>query len=120
MENISSLLVRTLTSFQAIINSTQSPGQATAQINFRILHNLSKDVIYLEESFESIIHTAESISKYHYSLLGSGSKHSTRVQDGLEYRKSILISSRLQVRSLKNRVQNLIDLVSSNFSTVRN
>ncbi|QDS77316.1 hypothetical protein FKW77_004696 [Venturia effusa] len=93
-----------------VINSTASPGQATAQINFQILHNLSKDVIYLEESFDSIMHTAESISKYHYSLLGSGSKFSTRVQDGLEYRKAILASSRLQVRSLKNRVQNLIDL----------
>jgi hypothetical protein len=98
---------------QGIINSTQSPGQAIAQINFRILHNLSKDVIYLEESFDSIIHTAESISRYHQALLGTGSKFSTKVQDGLEYRKTILISSRLQVRSLKYRVQNLIDLVSS-------
>lgn len=99
--------------FKGIINSTASPGQATAQINFRVLHNLSKDVIYLEESFDSIIHTAESISRYHYSLLGSGSgsRYSNRVQDGLEYRKGILASSRLQVRSLKSRVQNLIDLV---------
>lgn len=102
---------RRLTLFKGIINSTASPGQATAQINFRILHNLSKDVIYLEESFDSILHTAESMSKYHYSLLGPGSKYSNRVQDGLEYRKAILASSRLQVRSLKNRVQNLIDLV---------
>ncbi|TID18760.1 hypothetical protein E2P81_ATG05738 [Venturia nashicola] len=93
-----------------IINSTASPGQATAKINFRILHNLSKDVIYLEESFDSILHTAESISKYHFSLLGLGSKYSNRVQDSLEYRKAILASSKLQVRSLKNRVQNLIDL----------
>ncbi|KAE9991696.1 hypothetical protein EG327_011155 [Venturia inaequalis] len=97
----------------AVINSTASPGQATAQINFRILHNLSKDVIYLEESFDSIIHTAESISRYHFNLLSSGSKCSHRVQDGLEYRKAILASSRLQIRSLKSRVQNLIDLNES-------
>jgi hypothetical protein len=107
-----------LTQRQTIINSTHSPGQATAQINFRILHNLSKDVIYLEESFDSILHTCSSLSQTHHYLSTSSSPnaiypkipYTPHVQDSLEYRKTILLSSRLQIKSLQNRVQNLIAL----------
>jgi hypothetical protein len=88
---------------------------ALENANFPVLHNIAKDAIYLEENLDALLQTAKRMSECHQKhLMACECDVVTNTQSNLEYRRTVIDSSRLQVSSLQKRALNLIQLVSSN------
>jgi hypothetical protein len=86
---------------------------ALENANFPVLHNIAKDAIYLEENLDALIHTVERMTEYHQKhLMLCSCDMVANNQRNLEYRHTVIDSSRLQVSSLQKRALNLIQLVS--------
>jgi len=102
---------------QSIIQSTNKPKVALRRANFTLLHNISKDAIYLEEGINALILTIRGALRWHQKhMAGAASEAISATQASLEYRRTVAESCRLQIISLKDRTQNLIQLVSCTIS----
>jgi hypothetical protein len=87
---------------------------ALEKANFPVLHNIAKDAIYLEENLDALLHMVQRMKECH-------EKHAMKCScdiimnnhRNIEYRRTVIDSSRLQVNSLHKRALNLIQLVSN-------
>lgn len=93
------------------LDNTSTPGQAARAIDFVGLHNVAKHVIYLHESSEAALFTAESLRVKHKQLIGENpTPCNISTQDALEYRKSLLQSTQRRIVSMDRRMGNIINL----------
>jgi len=96
---------------QSIIQAASTPKVALQSANFSVLHNMTKDTLYLEENIDALLLTVERAIQFHSKNLSSC--HCDIVADvhnNLKYRRSVIESSRLQIVSMHKRAQNLIAL----------
>lgn len=84
---------------------------------------LSKHQIYLVEAAEALMATLDSLDAYYervlksFPYLSSATDFENQTQAAFRYRKTLLKSTYLRLKSLEKRTQNMINLVSSQYST---
>jgi len=72
---------------------------------------MTKDTLYLEENLDALLLTIDRAIDFHSTKLGlCNCNIIAGVQEGLEYRRTVIGSARLQVISMHKRAQNLINL----------
>jgi Mg2+ and Co2+ transporter CorA len=97
-----------------ILNRAVFPGLAAEKVDFVGLHNVAKHVIYLRESAEALSHTVEAMVAAHaQSQSTPQAEWPHRVKEtsrALTYRKGILHSTNLRLKSMEERMKNIIQL----------
>jgi hypothetical protein len=99
-----------------VLTRAQVPGHAAGRIDFVGMHNVAKHVLYMRESFEAVSYTVESLLTFHSGNswpLSAGrmsSPNNSAIHRALLYRRGMLHSSNLRLKSMEKRVQNLIQL----------
>ncbi|OCK95889.1 uncharacterized protein K441DRAFT_704722 [Cenococcum geophilum 1.58] len=90
---------------------SKSAGQTAYESDFAGLHNVAKHVIYLLETSESALLTAESLCASHKQLIGDNpNAPSASTQSSLLYRKGLFQSTQRRLVSLDRRMENIIGL----------
>ncbi|THC89842.1 hypothetical protein EYZ11_010693 [Aspergillus tanneri] len=86
--------------------------------SFTGLHNVSKHILFLQESMEAVTLTVKNLSAHHRSILKivpDRDRHATiMAQAMLTHVETQFQSIGLRLNSLEKRMQNIIALVSSN------
>ena len=83
-------------------------------IDYNSIHNLAKDAIHLVEGLDAVLRSLECALQCHSEIVENKSDIWTATQDALRYQREMFHSTRLRMRSVEQRLSNIINMV--NFS----